>query len=278
MPLADTLSKLMLTNNEQQTNTSSAPKSNTSKLAFALGLVSGIAVISLIGFLFLLARGGGANVGADNNSGGTAKIAKKFKACLDSGKYSSKVQDQAKDAAGAGGTGTPYNVVIGPDGKKVPISGAFPIEAFSEVIDDMLKDGITGNDASADEASLNKPQEITLNEITQNDHIRGSVDSPVKIVEYSDLECPFCKRHHDTMKEVINKYGEDKVAWIYRHLPLASLHSKAPKEAEATECAAELGGNDGFWKLTDKIFEVTPANNGLDLEILPSLAYEVGLE
>ena len=83
--------------------------------------------------------------------------------------------------------------------------------------------------------------------VTSEDHIRGDINAPVKIVEYSDTECPFCKRFHTTMQEVYNEYGKTgKVAWVYRHFPLDQLHSKARKEAEATECAAELGGNDKF--------------------------------
>ena len=62
-----------------------------------------------------------------------------------------------------------------------------------------------------------------------------------------------------------SSYGkENKVAWGFRHFPLKQLHPKAVKEAEATECANELGGNDAFWKFIDKINEVTPANNKLD--------------
>ncbi len=84
--------------------------------------------------------------------------------------------------------------------------------------------------------------------ITSKDHIRGNPDAPVKIVEYSDTECPFCKRFHTTMKEVMDEYGKDgKVAWVYRHFPLDQLHSKARKEAVALECANEQGGNDKFW-------------------------------
>ncbi len=71
---------------------------------------------------------------------------------------------------------------------------------------------------------------------------------------------------------------DGQVAWVYRHFPLDQLHSKARKEAEATECAAEIGGNEGFWKMTDKIYEVTPGNNGLDLGTLPDLAEQVGLD
>jgi protein-disulfide isomerase len=115
--------------------------------------------------------------------------------------------------------------------------------------------------------------------VSSSDHIRGNPDAPVKIVEYSDTECPFCKRFHTTMKEVMDQYGKDgKVAWVYRHFPLDQLHSKARKEAVALECAGEQGGNDKFWEYTDRLYEVTPANNGLDLTELPKIAEYVGLD
>ena len=111
------------------------------------------------------------------------------------------------------------------------------------------------------------------------DHILGNPDAPVKLVEFSDFECPFCKRFHLTMKRLMNEYGEDgKVAWVYRHFPLDSLHSKARKEAQATECANELGGNEAFWAYSDRLFEVTPSNNRLDLAVLPRIAQEIGLD
>jgi protein-disulfide isomerase len=69
-----------------------------------------------------------------------------------------------------------------------------------------------------------------------------------------------------------------EVAWVYRHYPLDSLHPQAREEALATECAAEQKGTDGFWALTDKIYEVTPSNNGLNLADLPKLAGQVGLD
>lgn len=113
--------------------------------------------------------------------------------------------------------------------------------------------------------------------LQKNDHLFGNPKAPVKIIEFSDLECPFCKRFHNTMKQIITEY-DDKVAWVYRHFPLDALHSKARKEAEASECAAELGGNDGFWKYVDALFEITPSNDGLDLNTLPELAVQIGLD
>ena len=126
-----------------------------------------------------------------------------------------------------------------------------------------------------------------MSPITDDDHIRGNPNAPVKIVEYSDTECPFCKRFHGTMNQIMSEYGESgKVAWVYRHYPLDALHKKADKEAEAMECAAEQGGspsplgtsNDTFWRYADRLFEVTPSNDGLDPADLPKIAQFVGLD
>jgi len=115
--------------------------------------------------------------------------------------------------------------------------------------------------------------------VNRDDHILGSRDAPVKLVEFSDFECPFCKRFHPTMKRLMDEYGKDgKVAWVYRHFPLDSLHSKARKEAQASECANELGGNEAFWAYADKLYEKGPANNRLDLALLPDFAEEIGLD
>ena len=110
------------------------------------------------------------------------------------------------------------------------------------------------------------------------EHILGNPDAPIKIIEFSDTECPFCKRFHPTLQNIMVEYGLDgKVAWIYKHMPLESLHAKAFREAKATECAYELGGNSGFWAYLDKIFEVTPSNDGLDVSQLPQIAQDIGL-
>lgn len=113
--------------------------------------------------------------------------------------------------------------------------------------------------------------------LSAQDHIRGNKNAQVLAIEYSDLECPFCKQFHPTMKKMLDE-NSGKVAWVFRHFPLDPIHSKARKEAEAAECAAELGGEDTFWKFVDKIYEVTPSNNGLDPAELPKIASQVGLD
>lgn len=121
------------------------------------------------------------------------------------------------------------------------------------------------------------PQVGDVDSVTDSDWVRGDRSARIALIEYSDLECPFCQRFHPTAQQAVDEYSGD-LMWVYRHFPLDQLHSKADKEAEAVECAGKLAGNDGFWALTDKIFEVSPANNGLDLDTLPDLAAEVGID
>ena len=110
------------------------------------------------------------------------------------------------------------------------------------------------------------------------DHIRGNRAAPVTLVEYSDFECPFCKRFHATARRLVEESG-GQVKWVYRHFPLDDIHSKARKEAAASECAAELGGNDAFWKFADRFYELTPSNNKTDIDaVLPRIAREIGLQ
>lgn len=110
------------------------------------------------------------------------------------------------------------------------------------------------------------------------DHILGNPQAPVKIVEYLDLECEHCKVFHTTMHQIMEYYGPGgQVAWVQRPFPLTQIHPKAVKEAEAAECAAEQGGDTAYFAYVDKVFEVTPSNNGLDLAQLPVIAGQVGL-
>jgi len=111
------------------------------------------------------------------------------------------------------------------------------------------------------------------------DHVRGNPTAPVTLIEYSDFECPFCKSFHPTVKKVVEE-SNGQVKWVYRHYPLDEIHPvKARKEAAASECAAELGGNDAFWKFADRFFELTPSNNKTDVDtVLPQIAREIGLD
>lgn len=122
-------------------------------------------------------------------------------------------------------------------------------------------------------------EEVTgiVEPVNARDHVRGPRAAPVKLIEFADTECPLCKRFHPTLKRIVEDY-RGQVAWVFRHFPIAEIHPKAPKEAEATECAAELGGEAKFWTYVDRLYEITPGNNRLDPAELPRIAQHVGLE
>ncbi|MDQ2932974.1 MAG: DsbA family protein [bacterium] len=122
--------------------------------------------------------------------------------------------------------------------------------------------------------------EVSMAAVTSADHILGNPNAKIKIVEFSDASCPFCKIFHPVMKQVIEKYGPSgDVAWVYRHFPLPK-HVNAKNEAHAMECAASLGGNDAFWKYVHRIYEVTPSDQNLPLNQaeLPNIAKYIGLD
>ena len=136
--------------------------------------------------------------------------------------------------------------------------------------------GAVANQPSAPIAAPTLGSAENLQPLQKDDHIRGDAQARIILFEYSDLECPFCKQFHPTAKQAVDEY-KGQVAWVFRHFPLDNLHSKARNEAEASECAHSLGGRDTFWKFIDKVYEVTPANNGLDPVELPKIASQTGV-
>jgi protein-disulfide isomerase len=97
---------------------------------------------------------------------------------------------------------------------------------------------------------------VTINPITNDDHILGSPDASIKFVEYSDIDCPFCANFHETMNRIVDEYGPTgEVAWVFRHFPLSQIHPDAETKAIASECVADIGGNSSFWNYLDALFE-----------------------
>lgn len=249
---------------------------------FTLGLVGGIMTLCTLGFLFMLPSllGGSAfSFGGNNdvdtvdtnqvaNTGSGPKIADiakgigldydKFKACVSANKYAAKVQADEAEGQAAGGQGTPYTVIIGPKGETVPVNGAYPFATVDGVIKKMLGQTV----ANADQ--LPKAEKLAaIRGVQKNEPVRGNEKAKITIVEYSDMECPFCKNFHNTMQQVMAVH-EKNVKWVYRHFPLDSLHQQARPEANMAECAAEQGK---FWEFTDSVFKVTPSNDGMDITL-----------
>lgn len=133
--------------------------------------------------------------------------------------------------------------------------------------------------ARAQQASGQKEKAANLRPVSADrDHIFGNPEAVISLVEYSDFECPFCKRFHPTVEKLIEQNG-GKVNWVYRHFPLAFHNPGATKEAEASECAAELGGDSAFWRYSNLIYQRTTSNGrGFPIDRLIPLATEIGLD
>lgn len=124
---------------------------------------------------------------------------------------------------------------------------------------------------AAPNGKLSADQAKKLAEVTSDDHVRGATNPKVWLVEYTDLECPYCKQFHTTAQQAVSEYGGE-LAWVYRQFPLTSIHPSAQPAAEAAECVASVAGNDAFWKFVDSIFEGQPAS----LKQLDQLASAAG--
>lgn len=110
--------------------------------------------------------------------------------------------------------------------------------------------------------------------VRDTDPVRGNKDTAeVIIVEYSDSDCPFCERFHNTMKTILA--NNKNVAWVYRHFPL-SIHPNAANEAAALVCVQQLGGNDAFWNYLDGVIGITLSPEK-STSVLTTLAQDEGI-
>ena len=100
------------------------------------------------------------------------------------------------------------------------------------------------------------------------DHIRGSQDAPVTLVEYGDYECPYCGQAEVVVRDLLDSFGDD-LRYVWRHLPLSDVHPNAQMAAEAAEAAAAQGA---FWRMHDVLLghqdELTPPDIGRHAEQL----------
>ena len=106
--------------------------------------------------------------------------------------------------------------------------------------------------------------------VTPRDHILGSANAPVTLVEYGDYECPHCGAAHPIVKLVLEHFGK-KIRFVFRHFPLSQVHPNAEPAAESAEFA---GAHGRFWDMHDAIYE---NQDRLGLPLLFGLAGALGL-
>jgi protein-disulfide isomerase len=213
----------------------------------------------------------------------------KLKQALDSHKHEAKIKADQTLAQSLGAGGTPAFFINGRF-----LSGAQPLPRFKKVIDDELKrvekllaagtpknkvyaaltkNGLTSAKAPSADPNAPKPRQPDPKAVYKvpvgKSAAKGPADALVTIVEFSEFQCPFCKRVGPTVKQIFDTYGKD-VRFVFKHNPLP-FHKDAQL---ASEAALEARDQGKFWEFHDKLFENQQA---LARENLETYAKEIGL-
>ncbi|HEY0880961.1 MAG TPA: thioredoxin domain-containing protein, partial [Archangium sp.] len=208
----------------------------------------------------------------------------KFKAALDSGKFTKRVEEDSAAGMAVGANGTPTFFINGRE-----FVGAQPFEAFKNIIDEeikkadaMLAKGIKAQDLYAEfqkEAGKAPPPsapgapeaaKVVTDLKIDGAPVKGPKNAPVTIVAFSDFQCPFCSRVVPTLHDLEKQY-EGKIKVVFKHQPLP-FHNNAKIAAAASMAANEQGK---FWEMHDKMFANQQA---LDRSSLERYAQELGLD
>lgn len=148
--------------------------------------------------------------------------------------------------------GNLYEITVSYQGQNIPVyvtkDGEYFIQNIAPLSGEVATDSPT--------AQANPRVDVDMETLIDDDAIKGNIDAPVTMVEFSDYECPFCGRHYSqTYSQIIKEYVDTgKVRLVYRDFPL-DFHPNAQKAAEAAECFKEQKGDEGYWKYHDRLFE-----------------------
>lgn len=119
---------------------------------------------------------------------------------------------------------------------------------------------------------------VSSRPVSADEHMTGPEGAPVRVIVYTDLECPYCKIFHEVhLPRLKETYGDD-INIVYRHYPLVNLHPTARHAAEAAECAAQVAGEPGFWAFVYQIFKSTKDNKPPSPESYESLIAQTEVE
>lgn len=206
--------------------------------------------------------------------------AAKWEAAYKAKTFAKKIDTDMAVAQKAGASGTPAFRING-----VTLSGAQPVEKFKEVIDQQLAEakklvasGVKPSDVypklvaenaktgEKPEKSAEPAQDTTVWAVPvfEDDPVKGPKDALVTIVEFSEFQCPFCKRVGDTVKKVAETYPNDvRIVWKDNPLP---FHPRALPASNAARAVYKAKGDKGFWETHDKLFESQPKLEDADLQ------------
>jgi protein-disulfide isomerase len=169
---------------------------------------------------------------------------KELETCITDGTTKAAVDKDIELGQKAGLRGTPHMIVMmKKDGKDIqfPLYGALDKASIEKAI-------AVGATPDEQKSYVENFEPQTIN---PSDHIQGDVAvAPATIVEYSDIDCPYCKKLHPTLQQLVD---EGKIAWVYRHSPIPQLHPFAYLKATAAQCVYEIAGQKAFWEYLNVI-------------------------
>ncbi|MCD1649702.1 DsbA family protein [Marinobacter adhaerens] len=117
--------------------------------------------------------------------------------------------------------------------------------------------------------------ELASPRVPEDRLVYGSLNARLTMQEFSDIECPFCRKMHGGLKSVVDS-SEGVVNWEFKHFPLSGHNPAAAMQAKAVECVREAYGNRVAWAAIDQFFEKT-RSNGQGVGDLPTFARSMGL-
>ncbi len=174
---------------------------------------------------------------------------------------------------------TPIAIIIGAVLISISIlisGGAVKIKGFADTAGTPSAIAPTAGDT----APIPEPSMGPATASLDDDPVIGDPNAPVTIIEFSDYECPFCKRHYDQTYSQLKTNYIDKgtVKLVFRDLPLSFHDPLATTAATAANCAREQGGDPSYWKLHGEYFKTTTSNgDGVTMDQLYNMANAIGI-
>jgi protein-disulfide isomerase len=190
----------------------------------------------------------------------------RFNDCVASGVMETKIEESLAEGRALGITGTPsFNFVRTESSENYLLVGAQPFEQFSGMLT-AIAAGEAPPQAEQPQSEQQGEAQIPFWATTEGlapdpakpgytaagDQYRGNPNAGVVVIEFSDFQCPYCRRHVEETQPLLDEtfVDTDQIFWVFKHFPL-NFHPQAEAAGVAAECAADQGK---FWEMHDLLF------------------------
>lgn len=201
-----------------------------------------------------------------------------FAACLDGGTHADAVNASYAEAIAKGFTGTPTFELGGST-----LEGALPFEDFKAALDVLVAGGALPTGTPLPPTPEMVEQDAPVFDIELGDApAKGDPDAPVTLVEWSDFQCPFCAQFvNEGYRVLMDEFvATGRVRYVFKDMPLVSIHPEAQAASEAAHCARDQGGDEAFFAMHDALFAGQDrwSQNAEAVDVFGTLAEEGGLD